>query len=270
MTRPTESQPLERSTWRSVALPREHGGWGLTLEPCLLGLIVAWSPAGLFVALAAAISFLARSPLRVALVDLHRGRSLDRTKVARRLFVAELFLLVLFVVLAVVYSKGQFWVPNLIAAPMILVAFWYDMRSRGRRLLPELAGSLGICSVAAMIVLADGDGARLAAGCWLVLGARALTSIPYVRSMIMRLHGRSQRPVITLAFDAGAVAVVALAAWISHAVVAGAVSVAVVVLAQRLLVAARTTSPKVIGMRQMVMGLCVVATTATGVLLVTR
>lgn len=28
-----------RSPWRSVALPSEHGGWGLTLEPGLLGLV---------------------------------------------------------------------------------------------------------------------------------------------------------------------------------------------------------------------------------------
>ncbi|MDX2007394.1 MAG: hypothetical protein SFU83_19325 [Meiothermus sp.] len=26
---------------RSVALPNEHGGWGFTLEPILLGLLVA-------------------------------------------------------------------------------------------------------------------------------------------------------------------------------------------------------------------------------------
>jgi hypothetical protein len=31
----------ERSRLRSVALPSEHGGWGLTLEPAVLGLLVA-------------------------------------------------------------------------------------------------------------------------------------------------------------------------------------------------------------------------------------
>ena len=25
--------------WRAVAMPSEHGGWGLTLEPVLLGLL---------------------------------------------------------------------------------------------------------------------------------------------------------------------------------------------------------------------------------------
>ena len=31
--------PTERSAWRAVAMPAEHGGWGLTLEPVLLGLL---------------------------------------------------------------------------------------------------------------------------------------------------------------------------------------------------------------------------------------
>ena len=30
----------QRSPLRTVALPSEHGGWGLTLEPVLLGLLV--------------------------------------------------------------------------------------------------------------------------------------------------------------------------------------------------------------------------------------
>src|SRR5665213_893101 len=40
-------QPVaRRSPLRAVAMPTEHGGWGLTAEPVLLGLIVAPSIAG--------------------------------------------------------------------------------------------------------------------------------------------------------------------------------------------------------------------------------
>ncbi|HDL49896.1 MAG TPA: prenyltransferase, partial [Actinobacteria bacterium] len=38
---------------RSVAMPTEHGGWGFTLEPIILGLLVAPSPAGWEIAAAA-------------------------------------------------------------------------------------------------------------------------------------------------------------------------------------------------------------------------
>lgn len=263
-------EPTERSVLRSVALPREHGGWGLTLEPCLLGLLVAWSASGLFLALAAGMSFLARTPLRVALVDLHRSRALERTKLARRLFAVELALLIALAAAAVSLSHGQFWVPALVAAPMVLTAFWFEMRSRGRRLLPELAGSVGICSVAAMTVLAAEGSARLAIGCWLVLGARAVTSIPHVRSMIARLHGRHQAPLICAVSDASALALVVVAALFCHALVAGGVAVVLVILIQRLMVRVKTTSPAVIGIRQMAMGLAVVAATAIGVLVMSK
>ena len=42
-----------RPAWRVVALPDEHGGWGLTAEPVLLGLLVAPSWAGLAIGAAA-------------------------------------------------------------------------------------------------------------------------------------------------------------------------------------------------------------------------
>ncbi len=81
-------------------MPAEHGGWSLTLEPVLLGLLVA-----------------------------------------------------------------RFWWPLLAAAPLVAIKLWFDMRSRSRRLLPELAGTVGIGSVAAETALA--------LGLWVAVAARA-------------------------------------------------------------------------------------------------
>ncbi|MCB0972737.1 MAG: YwiC-like family protein, partial [Acidimicrobiales bacterium] len=61
-----------------MAMPTEHGGWGLTLEPVVLGLLVAPSIAGTCIGLAAIVAFLARTPLRIVLVDLRRRRWLPR------------------------------------------------------------------------------------------------------------------------------------------------------------------------------------------------
>ncbi|MBK8334978.1 MAG: YwiC-like family protein [Acidimicrobiaceae bacterium] len=55
--------PGRRSTLRSVALPTEHGGWGLTLEPVLLGLLLRWSGAGLCLGVAAFVAFMAAHPV---------------------------------------------------------------------------------------------------------------------------------------------------------------------------------------------------------------
>ena len=87
---PATSAPPRRSQLRAVALPSEHGGWGLTLEPVLLGLIVAHSVAALALGLATVLAFLARTPLKLAAVDARRGRTLERTRLARRVAALEL------------------------------------------------------------------------------------------------------------------------------------------------------------------------------------
>lgn len=255
-----------RSSFRSVAVPKEHGGWGLTLEPGLLGLLVAPSAAGVCLAVAALVAFIARTPVRVFLVDTLRHRSLDRTRLAARLATAELVVVTGLIVAAFVLANGRFWVPALVAGPLILVELSFEARSRGRRLVPELAGAVGVCSVAAMIVLADGEGARLATGVWLLLAARAVTSIPHVRILIARLHGRAYRASDTVVSDSFAMAGAAVAVGLDRSLGAGALAVAAIVAIQR--VADRAPLPRVavLGIRQMAMGLGVVLATAAGVI----
>ena len=67
---------------RSIALPTEHGGWGFTLEPLILGLLAAPSIAGAALATAAVALFLARRPWRLFVEDRRRGRNLPRTRLA--------------------------------------------------------------------------------------------------------------------------------------------------------------------------------------------
>lgn len=251
--------------WRSVAIPSEHGGWGLTLEPALLGLLVAWSGAGVCLALAAFVGFVARTPLKLVLVDVSRHRTLPRTVVARRIAAGELLVLVGLVAAAFDLARGPFWVPVLVAGPLVVLELWFDMRSKSRRLVPELAGAVGISSVVAMIVLADGGDARLACGLWLVLAARSLTSIPFVRAQIARLHQHAGSASTLVWADLAAVVVATAAVGLDRALAAGALAVVAVVIAQR--VSSRAPLPRavVLGIRQMVLGLVVVLVTAVGV-----
>ena len=255
-----------RPTLRAVALPTEHGGWGLTLEPGLLGLLVAPSVAGACLALAAMVAFVARTPLKLALVDQRRGRTLPRTVLARRVAAIELLVLGLLVAIALATAGSPFWVPAALAAPLIAVESWFDVRSRSRRLVPELAGAVGVCSVAAMIVLADGDGARLAAGIWAILTARILTSIPHVRDQIARLHGRPVSVASGLAADGAALVVAAAAVALDDRLLAGAIAVGAVVVIQRLTARGEIPRAVVLGVRQMALGFGVVLVTAVGVL----
>lgn len=255
----------ERSTFHAVVVPREHGGWGLTFEPGLLGLLLIPGVAGSCIAAAALVGFLARTPLRLVLVDHHRGRSLERTRMARRVLMGESVVLAALIAAAFELAKGQFWFPAFVAGPFVIIAFWFEMRSRGRRLIPELAGATGVCSVVTMVMLADGGGARLAVGAWLVLGARAATSIPHVRGMIARLHGRPQPTALTAVADAAAVAVAAVAVFLDHALIVGCAAVVLVIIIQRASSRGSVPRPAVLGVRQMTMGFAVVAATAIGV-----
>ncbi len=180
----------ERSTWRAVALPSEHGGWSLTAEPALLALIVAFSRSGLALSLAAMVAFVARTSLKVVLVDRWRQRWLERSRLALKIFVVETIVLVGLVAAAVVTSEHRFWVPLAIAAPLVAVELWYDMRSRSRRLIPEIAGTIGIGSIAAAVALAGGESDLVAYGLWCVVAARSVAAIAYVRCQILRSHSR--------------------------------------------------------------------------------
>lgn len=258
------SEPQTRSLLRRVAVPTEHGGWGLTAEPVVLGLAVAPSVAGLCLGVAAIVAFLARSPLRVLLVDRHRGRHLERTNVALVVLIAELAVLLALVAGAVASASAVFLWPALVAAPLVGVELWFDMRSRSRRLVPELAGTIGICSVVAMIILAAGRPAGLAVAAWLILAGRAVTALPHVRAQIAKLHQRSTSARTLVVADAAALVFAALAVSIDTSVAAGALAVVAVVVGQR--VTARRPAPaKVVGIRQTVLGLAVVAVTAIGI-----
>ena len=255
-----------RSLLRAVALPTEHGGWGLTVEPALLGLLVAPGVAGALLACAAVVVFVVRTPLKLVLVDAHRHRELQRTRLARRVVAVESLVLVALAVGAVLTTDGEFWWPALIAAPLVAVELWFDMRSRGRRLAPELAGAAGIGAVAAMIVLAGGESASLAAALWMVLAARVLTAIPSVRAQVMALHGRTVSPIAGRVGDAAAIALAAIAVVVDPLVLAGAIAVAVAVLLQH--VSNHSPAPRaaLLGLRQSALGFLVVIVTASGVL----
>ncbi|MBT8211619.1 MAG: YwiC-like family protein, partial [Acidimicrobiia bacterium] len=240
---------------RQVAVPTEHGGWSLTLEPVILGLLVEPSVAGVLLGLSALLAFMARTPLRIVLVDRYRERKLDRTALAARVLFAEAVVIVLLVVGATVLGSPRFWVITVFAAPVAVLGLAFDLRSRSRHLTAELAGTLAISSVAAAIALAGGGAWKVSVGLWVIAGARAVSAIPYVRVQLRRRKGHTfQRWGSDLAqFVAVDMVVLGLA---FEAVSVPAV-IAVVILAVLHVVLSRAPVPAVpvIGARQIVFGL---------------
>ena len=109
-------------------------------------------------------------------------------------------------------------------------------------------------------MLAADGGAILAAGAWLVIVARAVASLPFVRFQLRRVkHQPHRRWAQDLAQGAAvALAVIGVGVGWLPVVAAGAV----VTLATVQLVLARTRPPRavIVGVQQLVLGLAVVIT----------
>jgi hypothetical protein len=174
---------------RKIAIPVEHGGWGILFEPILLGLIAFPSVAGLLISLAAVGAFFARQPLKLALVDWRRGRIYPRTRTSAFLAAGFAFSAALLLAGAIASSGSRILLPLLLAAPLAMIQVWFDAKNDSRRLLPELSGAAAMSGVAGMIALAAGGGWLLAAVIWSVMVGRALPTILYVRSRVLMERG---------------------------------------------------------------------------------
>lgn len=263
----TGQQPQPKKQWREVAVPSEHGGWSLTAEPVVLGLIVAWSWPGLALGVGAVVAFMARTPLKVVLVDRRRHRWLGRSRLAARIAVLELLIIVALAVFAAATSaSGRFWVPLAVAAPLIGIELWFDMRSRSRRLAPELAGTIGIGSVVSAVVLVAGESTELAIGLWVVVAARGVAAIPYARAQVFRAHGRAVTRWHSDLPQFVAVVAVVVAWWFDAIPVAPVVAVLAVAVLDVVLVRGPVCRAVVIGIQQTVVGIVITAVTAAAVL----
>jgi hypothetical protein len=177
--------------WRTVALPVEHGGWGLALEPVVLGLCVAPTMPGAFLALATVAAFLTRHPLKLAVGDRRRGRRFPRTPVAERFALAYASVALVAFLLALTTAPRIFLLPLAVAAPCAVIQLVYDALGRSRALLPELSGATALAAVPASIALAAGWLLAPAFALWAVLAAtRVVPSILYVRTRLRKNHGK--------------------------------------------------------------------------------
>lgn len=256
----------ERPTWKAVVIPSEHGGWGLTAEPILLGLLLTISWVGAAIGAAAMLAFLARTPLKLAVVDHRRGRHLERTALARRTAAIEVVAIAVLGGTALLVAGPSWLVPVGIALPLFGVELWYDVRSRGRRLVPELCGAVGMGAVASAIVVAGDGSARLSAAAWLVLAARSIGAIPFIRTQIGRLHHGAASTRSSDWFQLLAVVIAAVAVVVEPDVLLGSSAVVVIVGLQLIGLRQSPVPPaKVLGLRQMALGFALVATTALGV-----
>lgn len=250
---------------RSVALPTEHGGWGFTLEPIVLGLLVAPSAAGWEIAAAALGVFLARRPVKLFSTDLVRRRWLPRSTMA--LVAAMVFAAVAMagVIGAFITTRGPFWWPFIVALPFAGFSLRADAHSQNRALAPQLAGSIAMGSTVAAIAMGAGWEWMPAFGLWLVLTARDVAAIVLARGMVRRFKAKSVDHVRIHLAQLAAFAVVAVAAAVGVVPWLGAVAISLLGVVAVVSLARPPVPAKVVGWTQMGVGLMVVLLTALGV-----
>ena len=259
------SKPMSRARLKPVAIPAEHGGWGFLLEPLLLGLLVAPSWGGIWLAVSTVGVFLMRPPLKIALTD-RRRRRYERTLLAERFVLLYGSMAVLGLGAAVLAAGADILLPLVIAAPAGMIQVIYDVRSDSRHWLPEVAGPAALGSAATGIALAGGWPTTAAFALWPIILARAIPSVLYVRAYLRLAKGGSPSlslPLLAQATGIGAVLALTLAGLTPVLAV-----VALVILLLRAIIRLsgfrRPTAPRVIGFQEIGFGIMTVVLTAAG------
>lgn len=181
----------KRPNLKSIALPAEHGGWGFLLEPVLLGLIAAFSGAGVVLALGMLGAFLLHQPLKIALKDRAKGRRTERTGWAERFILLYGGTAGLIFAWLILSQDLGFLLPLLLALPLIIWQFWYDLLNQSRALIAELCGAVALGAIAPSIALLAGWAFGAALVLWALVALRAVPSILYVRARLRLERGKS-------------------------------------------------------------------------------
>lgn len=195
-----------RLSLRPLALPAEHGGWGFLLEPIALALLVAPSFGGALIGVGALAIFLLRHPLKLAAHDWLQRRRYPRTAACELLVAGYGAAAVAAFTAAAFVGRTAALLPLLAAIPFGLTQFAYDARNRSRALPAEIGGAIAPSALAASMVVAAGKMPALAVALALLVLARSIPAVLYVRSI---LRGESRVPML-----AAHVIAVAVAAWV--------------------------------------------------------
>jgi hypothetical protein len=174
---------------RTIAFPVEHGGWGFLAEPLLLGLALAPSWAGLSIAFATVAAFLVRHPAKLYWRNRHRLGLPPRFRIARRFAVLYAGLALGGFAIALALAGWRSLAPFLMLSPLLAVYGAFDAQNKARRLLPELTAPMGLAASAPAIALAGGWGWTGAWVLWVLLQARSVPSILYVRARLRLERG---------------------------------------------------------------------------------
>lgn len=206
-----------------LAFPTEHGGWGFLSEAIILGLLLAPSSAGIWMALSAFFFFLLYQPVKIFLAKVSSGIQPQTSRLtmillgpdfpaqdkqgeaklpekngadkfrtlALTLFIAGYSLLAgLFLYLALPGVSSTFWVIPGLTLPLLAIQWTSSWRRDVRSIRSELSGAVAVAAMAPMIMVVGGWTLQSALLVWLLLSIRASSSIHFIRQALAASRGK--------------------------------------------------------------------------------
>lgn len=222
-------------SFRSLVLPREHGSWSLALEPVALGLLVAPSHGGAWLALAVLAGFFTRRPLKLAATlpasDPRRAAAWRWTLLFAVIALAALGASAATKVPITQQSAFVALWPLLLAAPLGAAFLWFDLRGEMREAEAEIAGSAAFALVPATFATLAGWPAAPALALAALMLARSVPTVLTVRTFLRLAKGKASTALPALA-SAG-VALLLVLALATRGLVPGTAVVLAALLAAR-------------------------------------
>ena len=168
------------SLLKDVVMPKEHGSWSLAFEPIALGLLIAPSAGGAWLAVALSAGFFARRPLRLSVREPQANR---RAMAALALMICAL--LGLLSMTAAVFVGGVSWLPWLAPVAFAGAIFaHFDRKGAGREEAAEIAGSAAFALVPGALAILGGLAPWQALAVALLSLGRSVPSVLCVRAFL--------------------------------------------------------------------------------------
>jgi hypothetical protein len=255
-----------RVNLKSIALPTEHGGWSFLAEPIVLGLLVAPTWKGFLLGLAVVSLFLLHQPLKIAMKDNLKCRRVTRTQWAERFVLLYGGLGIAPVLLLVSFNGYGFLLPMIIGGIFALVQVAYDARNQSRELVPELAGSIALAATASSIALLAGWLLTSAIMLWVIVAARAVTAIIYVRVRLRMVHGKPHNKSFALGLHIFALCLFGILAVVKAISFTAIIAMLILVIRafKGILHPAPHVTAKVIGLTELAIGIVYILTVSVG------
>lgn len=180
------------SSLRKLVLPREHGAWGMLLEPMLVGCLVLPTWVGGGACLAIFLTFLARRPVVVGWFLASSVNDPQQRRKARWIGIVLLSFATAGLAVVLWKSAGGMEVVVVLAAAVILGAtnFMLDRRRQGRSLTAELTGAWAMTLIGPIVVLVGGGELMVATSIGALLAFRQTAAILYVRHRLRAAYGK--------------------------------------------------------------------------------